>query len=104
MKEPEYVVVTPLESAPDHRREASDERKVFVVHGRNIEARDALFAFLRAIDLHPIEWEEAIAMADDTTPYIGDVLDHAFAKAQAAVVLLTGDDMTPPRQTLPSAA
>jgi predicted nucleotide-binding protein len=33
-----------------------DKRRVFVVHGRNILARDAVFELLRAIDLYPIEW------------------------------------------------
>lgn len=73
--------------------EASDQRRVFVVHGRNMEARDAMFTFLRAIDLDPIEWEEAIAMTGEGTPYIGDAIDIAFTNAQAAVILLTGDDM-----------
>src|SRR5258707_1032798 len=73
--------------------DAIDRRKVFVVFGRNIKARDALFAFLRAIDLAPIEWEEAIEMTGEGSPYIGDALDRAFARAQAAVVLLTGDDV-----------
>jgi predicted nucleotide-binding protein len=73
--------------------EASDKRRVFVVHGRNMEARDAMFTFLRAIDLDPIEWEEAIAMTGEGTPYIGDAIDIAFTNAQAAVILLTGDDM-----------
>jgi hypothetical protein len=32
-------------------------------------------------------------MTDNASPYIGHVLDIAFSHAQAAVVLLTGDDM-----------
>jgi predicted nucleotide-binding protein len=95
MKQPEYVVVTPLDSsARSKQAEASDKRKVFVVFGRNTAARNALFTFLRAIDLAPIEWGQAIAMTGHGTPYIGDALDRAFSNAQGAVVLLTGDDMT----------
>jgi hypothetical protein len=37
----------------------TDRRKVFVVHGRNSKAREAVFAFLRAIDLAPMEWHTA---------------------------------------------
>lgn len=70
-----------------------DPRKVFVVHGRNIKARDAMFSFLRAIGLDPIEWEEAVAMTKQGSPYIGNVLDIAFNNAKAIVVLLTGDDL-----------
>jgi len=68
-------------------------RKVFVVHGRNRDARDAMFAFLRAIDLAPIEWSEAVRLTGEASPYIGHVLDAAFSAAQAIVVLLTPDDV-----------
>jgi Predicted nucleotide-binding protein containing TIR-like domain len=68
-------------------------RTVFVVHGRNSSARSAMFAFLRAIGLAPIEWSEAISLTGEGTPYIGQVLDTAFAAAQAIVVLLTPDDI-----------
>lgn len=71
----------------------ANARRVFVIHGRNIAARNALFAFLRSIDLSPIEWEEAVQMTGLTSPYVGQVLDAAFSKSQAAVVLFTGDDM-----------
>ena len=73
--------------------ESVDKRKVFVVHGRNMEARDALFEFLRAINLDPIEWGEAIHLTGEGAPYIGQAIDEGFRKAYAAVVLLTGDDV-----------
>lgn len=70
-----------------------EPRKVFVIHGRNELARSALFAFLRAIGLDPIEWSEAIGMTGKGSPYIGEVLDAAFTAAQAVVVLQTPDDV-----------
>lgn len=73
-------------------------RSVFVVHGRNRKARDAMFEFLRALDLHPIEWSEAIKATKMGTPYIGTALDHAFSMAQAIVVLFTPDDEARLRQ------
>ncbi|MFF8931263.1 TIR domain-containing protein [Streptomyces longwoodensis] len=72
----------------------ADPRKVFVIHGRNEPARKGLFEFLRAIGLDPIEWSEAIQMTGKGSPYIGEVLDTAFANAQAVVVLQTPDDVT----------
>jgi len=71
----------------------SDPKKVFVVHGRNEKARRAMFAFLRAIGLEPIEWSEAVRLTNKATPYIGDVLDVAFSHAKAVVILFTGDDL-----------
>src|SRR5205085_1033313 len=68
-------------------------RRVFVVHGRNEAARAAMFTFLRSIGLDPIEWQEAIAMTGEASPYVGRVLDAAFDNAKAIVVLLTGDDV-----------
>ena len=75
-------------------------REVFVVHGRNLGARDALFEFLRAIDLHPMEWAEAVGATGKTSPYIGEILDAAFSKAHAVVVLFTPDDEARLRQEL----
>lgn len=69
-----------------------DPRVVFVVHGRNMAARSAMFQFLRAIGLRPREWSQAVADAGKAMPYIGEVLDAAFSKAQAVVVLMTPDD------------
>lgn len=72
---------------------AGDKRKVFVVQGRNEAANDAIFQFLRSIDLNPIEWSKAVDLTGKAAPFIGDTLEEAFSNAQAVVVLLTGDDL-----------
>jgi len=74
--------------APPRRRGTS----VFVVHGRNENARNSMFQFLRALGLQPIEWNQAIRMTGEPTPYIGTILETAFREAAAVVVLLTPDD------------
>jgi predicted nucleotide-binding protein len=77
-----------------------DTRSVFVVHGRNYRARDAMFEFLRSLGLQPLEFAEAIHGVERGSPYIGDILDFAFKKAQAVVVLLTSDDEARLREEL----
>jgi predicted nucleotide-binding protein len=72
--------------------QAKDPRSVFVVHGRNGVLRDAMFQFLRAIGLSPIEWSKAKRATKKPSPYVKEILDAAFKMAQAAVVLLTPDD------------
>jgi predicted nucleotide-binding protein len=76
------------ESVPD-----VNPRDVFVVVGRNNEANKAMFTFLRAINLKPMEWSAAIAATGSGSPFIGNALDAAFAKVQAVVVFMTPDDI-----------
>ena len=68
-------------------------REVWVVHGRNTAARDAMFEFLHAIGLKPIEWSEAVASLGDGAASIEKVLERGFSVTHAVLVLLTGDDM-----------
>jgi len=70
-----------------------DPRQVFVIHGRNESARKAMFGFLRSLGLQPIEWDQAVAFTGQGAPYVGEILDRAFERAQAVIVLLTGDDL-----------
>jgi predicted nucleotide-binding protein/DNA-binding MarR family transcriptional regulator len=72
---------------------APDPKKVFVVHGRNEQARKALFDFLRSIGLQPLEWSQALSTSGKGAPFVGEVLDSAFSQVRAVVVLLTGDDL-----------
>lgn len=73
---------------------------VFVVHGRDSAAKNAMFTFLRSIDVKPIEWTSAIGLSKKAAPYVGEILDAAFAKARAIVVLLTPDDLAQLRPDL----
>lgn len=68
------------------------DNSVFVVHGRNEKLRRALFDFLRALGLKPLEWAKVVLMARKNNPYVGDILDDAMAKVQAVVVLFSPDD------------
>ena len=70
-----------------------DNRKVFVIHGRNEAARAAMFAFLRSLHLQPLEWSEIVVETGKPAPYVGEVLDKGFELAQAAVALMTPDDI-----------
>ena len=72
--------------------EMPDPRRVYVVHGRNIQARDAMFEFLGALGLQPLEWNQAVALTSSPVPYIGQVLERAFTHVQAIIVLMTPDD------------
>jgi predicted nucleotide-binding protein len=65
---------------------------VFVVHGRDLAARDAVFSFLRSLGLRPLEWTQVLRLTRRGSPYVGEALDAAFAEAAAVVVLITPDD------------
>jgi len=79
------------ETVPD-KKNLANPRDVFVVHGRNEKARDGLFTFLRSIKLNPLEWSSLIEETGHGSPYIGDILETAFSKAHAIIVLMTPDD------------
>lgn len=79
-------------TTPPAPRRSKRARTVFVVHGRNEAIRRAMFSFLRAIGLEPVEWRKAIQLTGKPSPSISEILDAAFANAVAVVVLLTPDD------------
>ena len=91
-----------MEASGDINRDKprTDAKEIFVVHGRNEEARDALFQFLRAIGLHPLEWSEAVQATGKASPYIGEILNTVFSRAHAVVVLFTPDDRVKLRESL----
>ncbi|MBN2423623.1 MAG: nucleotide-binding protein [Calditrichaceae bacterium] len=88
-----YFNIIEKESKVNEMEKVMDSSIVFVVHGRNKAARDALFEFLRSLDLKPQEWTEWIKDTGNPSPYIGEILNVAFSKAQAIIILMTGDDL-----------
>ena len=68
------------------------DRMVFVVHGRDENLRQAMFQFLRTINLHPMEWRELTASVGTGNPYVGEILDRAFELAQTVIIMLTPDE------------
>jgi predicted nucleotide-binding protein len=91
---------TPSRGAATNRNKARFQAKaqqrrgttVFVVHGRDLAARDAVFAFVRSVGLRPLEWTQAIKLTRKGSPYVGEILDAAFREAAAIIVLLTPDE------------
>ena len=77
---------------PAPKKARAPSKNVFVVHGRNHAIRKSMFEFLRSIGLAPLEWSTAMRATGSAAPYIGEILEKAFQKATAVVVLLTPDD------------
>lgn len=68
-------------------------RNVWVVHGRDLAQRDAMFDFLRSLGLNPMEFSDVAIQTGVGAPYVGQILDTAFKRANAVVVLLTPDEV-----------
>jgi predicted nucleotide-binding protein len=71
----------------------SAKRYVFVVRGRDYAAHEALVAFLKALDLRVVTWDEAVRGAGGGTPHTLDIVRAGIDIADAVVVLLTPDDL-----------
>lgn len=91
-------------SAPSRSPKGRGTGRVFVIHGRDIEARDAVFDFLRALGLTPLEWERMVRATGSTVPSLKEVITEAVRGADAVVALLTPDDIVELHPSLREAA
>ncbi|HEV2639914.1 MAG TPA: nucleotide-binding protein [Actinocrinis sp.] len=69
------------------------DRDVFVIHGQDEDARQAVFILLRSLNLRPLEWETLVERTGKATPFLGDVITLAASTTRAALVVLTPDDV-----------
>ncbi|MEV8548181.1 TIR domain-containing protein [Streptomyces sp. NPDC051572] len=70
----------------------ADRRSVFLVRGRWNAAAEAMKDFLGALDLHVIDWDGA-RLSGLEGQHNADILETAFSRAYAVVVLMTPDDV-----------
>jgi predicted nucleotide-binding protein len=66
--------------------------QVFIVHGRNLKARDGLCSFLQCLGLDPLTWEQVVRLTKKPVPSTLEVVDRGFEEARIAVVLFTPDE------------
>ncbi|HXK16378.1 MAG TPA: TIR domain-containing protein [Polyangiaceae bacterium] len=69
----------------------ADDRKVFVIHGRNTNAAKEMATFLMALGLEPIVFGELSATMGGT-PTIADIVTRGMELAQGVIALFTGDE------------
>lgn len=70
-------------------------KKVFVVYGRDDALRSELFKFLRSLALEPQEWTSLVAASVGDAggnPSVLTIIQQGFRDCHGGVVLLTGDD------------
>jgi predicted nucleotide-binding protein len=97
------LVEEPAEGGPPDDA-ATDPTKVFVVHGRNLRARDALYEFLESIGLQTISLEtDAARRTGSGALYVREILNEAFKMAKAVIVLFTPDEVVNLRPELATA-
>ena len=82
----------PLLAAGNTLSTTKDSRSIFVVHGRNLAARDELIKFLKHLDARPISWTQAANAVDSPLEYTRDIIEAGMNMAQAIVVLFSPDD------------
>jgi predicted nucleotide-binding protein len=76
----------------DRSNNMSSNKRVFIVHGRNMKIRNTMFDFLIAVGLEPMEWNEVRSLTGKGDPTIHELLDTGFTEAHAILVLFTPDD------------
>ena len=68
-----------------------NKKTVFIIHGRNMKALDALIQFLTSLGLDPHDFDD-IRRKMSGTPTIWEVVEAALTQAQAIIVLATPDE------------
>lgn len=65
---------------------------LFVVHGRDTDLNEDMFALLRALNLNPIEWSAAVAKTKGNNPDVDKIIGGQMKSVQGIVVLISPDE------------
>ncbi len=77
-----------------------DRRSVFIVSGRDNEATTGVIHVLRAMNLRVVEWTHAVLRTGVPNPYTGEVVATGLRMADAAIIIITPDDLVKLRPDL----
>lgn len=91
----EYAISTILENSNRGRKErekSMENKKVFVVTGRNEKLRISIFNLLRALKLEPMEWMEVISSTGHPDAYIHEAIKKSMDDAGAVVVIMAPEE------------
>jgi predicted nucleotide-binding protein len=89
----DLLVDAPRDAQGESKPEVTGDRvSVFVVHGRDLRRRMALFELLRAMGLRPLEWEVVVGYTGNPSSTTLEIVREGFRRGHATVVLMTPDD------------
>jgi predicted nucleotide-binding protein len=70
---------------------APSKSDVFIIHGRNLAARNAIASFLRVLGLTPLDFD-TISAELGGSPFIGDVVRRGIERAHGVLAVFTPDE------------
>ena len=70
-----------------------DPKKVFIIHGRNVDARNAVEQFVRSLGLEPLDFDQVSADLGGS-PFVGQVVRQGMDLAKGIVALFTPDEFS----------
>lgn len=71
---------------------APNRRQVFIIHGRNVQARNTVEHFVRILGLEPLDFER-VAASLGGAPFIGDIVRKGMQSAWGLIAVFTPDEI-----------
>lgn len=71
----------------------ADPKKVFIIHGRNIAAKNAVEHFVQSLGLESLEFDQVSADLGGSA-FVGDVVRAGLERAQGIIALFTPDEFS----------
>lgn len=71
----------------------ADPKKVFIIHGRNIAAKNAVEHFVQSLGLESLEFDQVSADLGGSA-FVGDVVRAGLERAQGIIALFTPDELS----------
>jgi hypothetical protein len=68
-------------------------KRIFIIHGRNLAARDELVKFIESLGLKHLSFESVANGMKTPAPFIADIVMSGISKADAVIALFTPDEI-----------